>query len=153
MALPKPVDFDQLYPGKFLKAGEFLGKKFTLTITDVDLEELEGDKGKQVKATISFKETEKQLCLNRTNGLCIRGMFGRKVQDWKGKRITLYPSTVAEAGAMKGEPCIRVYGSPDIANDLDVIVQLPKRKPYTTTMHRTTKAAPAPSSAREPGDD
>ena len=37
--LPKPVDWDELYPGRFLKAGEFKGKKPTLTIAAVNIEE------------------------------------------------------------------------------------------------------------------
>ena len=87
-SLPKPVDWDQLYPGRFLKAGEFLGRKVTLTIADVELDELEGDKGKKVKGVISFRETARQLCLNRTNGICIKAMFGRKLADWTGCRVS-----------------------------------------------------------------
>jgi hypothetical protein len=152
--LKKPVDWDELYQGRFLKAGELQGKKFTLTIASVDLYELEGEKGKKVRGVIAFKETPKLVALNRINGLCLRGMFGRLVQEWTGKRVTLFPDVVKEAGAMKGDPCIRIWGSPDIAHDLDVQIQLPKRKPYSMTMHRTTKAAPAPAtSTREPGED
>jgi hypothetical protein len=152
MALPKPVDWDQLYPGRFLKAGEFLGRKVTLTIADVILDELEGEKGKEVKGCISFKETEKQIPVNKTNGICIKAMFGRKIPDWIGKRITLYPGTV-ESGGMKGEPAIRVWGSPDIAHDFDVSVQLPKKKAFSVTLHKTTKEKTAPAGAREPGSD
>ena len=65
--LPKPVDWDELYPGRFLKAGDFKGKPVTLTISEVRLEELVGDKGPQVKGVISFKQTEKQWALNKTN--------------------------------------------------------------------------------------
>ncbi len=155
--LKKPVDWDELYQGTFLKAGELQGKKFTLTIASVDLYELEGEKGKKIKGVIGFKETPKLIALNRINGLCLRGMFGRLVQEWAGKRVTIFPDVVKEAGAMKGDPCVRIFGSPDIAHDLDVVIQLPKRKPYSMTMHKTTLAAKgqaaAPSSAREPGDD
>jgi hypothetical protein len=45
--LTKPVDWDELYPGRFIKAGEFKGKKPTLTIKDVDVESLAGDDGKE----------------------------------------------------------------------------------------------------------
>jgi hypothetical protein len=155
--LKKPVDWDDLYQGRFLKAGEMQGKKATLTIASVDLYELEGEKGKKIKGVIGFKETPKLVALNRINGLCLKGMFGRQVQEWTGKRVTLFPTVVLEAGAMKGDPCIRVWGSPDIAHDLDVPITLPKRKPYTMTMHKTTassKAAPAPADEPpEPGSD
>lgn len=137
--LPKPVDWEELYPGRFLKAVEFKGRQYTLTMTAVDVEELESDKGTKVKGVVSLKETEKQWALNRTNGICLREMFGKKVQEWKGKRVTLFP------GTHNGEPCIRVYGSPDIAETFDVTIKLPRKKPTTMTMHKTeTKAAPPP---------
>ncbi len=152
--LKKPVDYDELYPNRFAKAGELQGKKVTLTIAGVDLYELEGEKGKKSKGVISFKETPKLLALNRINGICLKAMFGRLVQQWVGKRIAIFPDVVKEAGAMRGEPCIRIWGSPDIAHDLDVVVQLPKRKPYSLTMHRATaspKAARPTDEPPEPG--
>ncbi len=156
--LKKPIDWDELYQGRFLKAGELQGKKFTLTIASVDIYELEGEKGKKVKGVIGFRETPKLVALNRINGLCLRGMFGRHVQEWVGKRVTLFPSTVQEAGAMKGDPCVRVFGSPDIGHDLDVPITLPKRKPYTMTMQKITAAKGASASVserpgRQSGDD
>lgn len=128
--LPTPVDWDELYPGRFLKAGEFKGKKPTLTIAAVKIEELVGDKGPQIKGVIRFERTEKELALNKTNGICLKEMFGRKVQEWVGKRVTLY------AGTWDGEECIRVWGSPDIAEDRDITVQLPRKRPFKMTMHR-----------------
>jgi hypothetical protein len=154
----KPVDFDQLYPGRFLKAGELLGQKFTVTISDVDLEELQGDDGtKKAKAILSFRETEKKLVTCKTNGVCLREMFGRKVAEWVGKRVTLFPDT------WNGEPCIRVWGSPDIDRDFDVEITLPRRRPFKKTMHKTepkrangngraAQAAPEPEPASEPDD-
>lgn len=131
--LPKPVDFDQLYPGRFLKAGELLGRKVTLTMTSIDIEELEGEGGKKVKATITFKETEKQLVCCKTNGICIKAMFGKTLAAWVGKRITIFPDT------WNDEPCIRVWGSPDLAEEIEVEVALPRRRPFKKTMHRTVK--------------
>lgn len=129
MSLKKPVDFDELYPGRFIKAGELLGKQVTLTIASVDLDELEGEKGKKVKGIITFEKTSKQLVLNRTNGTCLREMFGRQIPAWVGKRITLFPSE------WNGEPCIRIFGSPDIERDMQIEVALPRRRPIAMTMH------------------
>jgi hypothetical protein len=157
--LAKPTDWDELYDGAFLKAGELKGRKFTLTIKSVDLYELEGPKGKQKRGVIAFKETPKLITLNKINGLCLKAMFGRLVQRWEGKRIAIFPDVVKEAGAMQGDPCIRIWGSPDIANDLDVTIKLQKRKPYTLTMHKVTvpaKGTAAPGdepSGRDPGQD
>lgn len=141
--LRKPVDFDQLYPGRFIKAGDLIGKQVTLTVKDVALDELESDSGKKVKGVMSFAETPKQLCLNKTNGICIRAMFGRKLPEWIGKRVTLFPST------WNGDDCIRIWGSPDIAADEEIQVQLPRKKPTKMVMHKVGKPAAMPE--REPG--
>lgn len=142
-ARPKPVDYDQLYPGRFIKAGELLGKKVTLTITDVDLEDLMGEDGKEkAKAIVSFRETQKKLVTCKTNGICLREMFGKQLANWVGKRVTLFPDT------WNGEPCIRIWGSPDIEEDLEVQIALPRRRPFKKTLHRVTvKTAPQQEAA------
>jgi hypothetical protein len=129
----KPKSFDDLYPGRFLKAGNFDGKKVTLKIRDYALEELEGDDGKKNKAIIYFEGTARQLVACKTNGLCIREMFGVNLPDWVGKRVTFFPSE------WNGEPCIRVWGSPDIEKDFDVEVKLPRRKPFRMRMHKVVQ--------------
>jgi hypothetical protein len=131
---PKPIDWDELYPGRFLKASDFKGKNVTLKIKEVNLEELVGDKGAQVKGVVSFEKTEKQLALNKTNGICMRDMFGKKVQEWVGKRVTLF------ASVWNGEECIRVFGSPDIAETREITVQLPRKRPIAMTMHKVEPA-------------
>jgi hypothetical protein len=128
--LPKPVSFDDLYPGRFIKAADLKGKNVTLTIADVKLEELIGDKGAQIKGIISFDRTDKQFVLNKTNGICIKEMFGKKVQEWVGKRITLMPSL------WNGDDCLRIFGSPDLPEDKEITVSLPRKRPMTMTMHK-----------------
>ncbi len=160
MAPKAPKTFDDLYPGRFLKAGNFDGRKITLTIERCDLEELEGDDGKKTKAIVFFRETPRALVACKTNGLCIREMFGTVLADWQGKRVILFPSE------WNGEPCIRVWGSPDIAREMDVEVKLPRRKPFRMKMHKhagngAAKAEPAPVTedgptmfeGREPGEE
>ncbi len=132
----KPVDWDELYPGRFIKAGEFKGKKPTLTIKDVDMASLVSDDGtEKLKGVLSFVETPKQLPLNKTNGICLKAMFGRKVQEWVGKRVTLF------AGTWNGEEATRIWGSPDIKEEQAVEVKLPRKKPINMTMHTKAEAA------------
>lgn len=147
-AQKKPIDYDDLYPGRFLKAGQFHGKKVTLTIADVETEKLATEKGEQVKGLISFKATEMQLVLNRTNGVCLKAMFGRAVADWVGKRVVLFPDTFRDPKTGEMGPCIRIWGSPDIERDLTVTIQLPQRKPSTMVMH-AIRGKPEPEPARE----
>jgi hypothetical protein len=151
---PKPVDWDELYPGRFLHAADLKGKKVTVRISDVNIEELVGDKGPQVKGLMSFDGKDKQFALNKTNGILIKAMFGRKIADWMGKRITLFEDT------WDGEPCLRVWGSPDIKEDIEVTVALPRKRPFNRTLRKmgspTPVQSPAPSTtatADEPPDD
>lgn len=137
MAIKKPQTFDDLYAGRFLKAGNFNGKPVTLTIKDANREELEGEDGKKMRVILSFAETEMQHVAPKTNGLCIKAMFGEKLADWVGKRVTLFPST------FNGEPAIRVWGSPDIESDISLSIQLPRRKAIPMTLHKVVKQEPA----------
>lgn len=132
--LRKPTSYDELYPGRFIKAGELLGKKVTLTISDVDLEELQGEDGKpKVKAILAFAETDKKHVMCKTNGVCLKDMFGHSIDQWIGKQVTIFPDT------WNGEPCIRIWGSPDIAEEIEVTVSLPRRRPFKKTMHKTER--------------
>jgi hypothetical protein len=145
---PKPVDFDQLYPGRFLKSGELLGKKVTVVIDDVSIDELEGDKGKQVKGILYLRGKNKQIVLNKTNGTCLKAMFGRKLGDWVGKRIVIFQSTT-KFGADTVD-CIRIWGSPEIDKDMVVTINPPRKRSFTMTMHKTGNGK---SETREPGAD
>lgn len=137
-ALKKPVDFDDLFVGRFLKAGQFGDKKVTLTISDVNVEKLAGDDGKEkTKGIVSFRETELGLVLNKTNATCIREILGRELSQWVGHKITLF------ASEWNGEPCIRVWGSPELDADKRVEVKLPKRKPILMTLHAVRKGPQA----------
>lgn len=140
MAIKEAVDFDELYPGRFLKAGEFGGRDVNLTITRVQLDELEGNKGKQVKGVLTFRETPKELVLNRTNGECIKAMFGRRLADWVGKRVTLYPQKIESDLA---DIAIRVRGSPDLERDVAFTLSLPRKKPRDMTLKKTTSGRAA----------
>lgn len=133
--LQKPTDWDELYPGRFFKAGDLRGEHLELEISAVDLEMLESDKGARIKGTLKFRNQDKGLALNKTNGSCLKAMFGRSVQQWVGKRVVWFPTTT-KLGP-KTEPCIRIFGSPDIAADMTVEIILPKRKPIQMLVKAT----------------
>lgn len=138
----KPVNFDELFPGRFLKAGLFAGKSPTLTISDYDLDKLPQDDGRdKARGIISFRETEMQLALNSTNGQCLKAMFGTTLANWVGKRVTFCTEKDRDPGGGGMVDAIRVAGSPDIAEDMTVEVKLPRRKPKTRTLKRTATQA------------
>jgi hypothetical protein len=135
------MDFDKLYPARFLRAGEFGGRDVTLTIASVFLEELEGETGKKQKAILSFQGTGKQLVLNKTNGLCVRAMFGRETDAWVGKRVTFYPAEIAFGDS---DLAIRVRGSPDLKEPLTFELKLPRKKGRPVTLLATKPGSAAP---------
>lgn len=154
------VDWDQLYPGQFFKAGELAdGQKKMLVVEAVDLVELEGNKGLQIKGVLSFEGERQKLPLNKTNGICLREMFGRVPYKWVGHRFAIFASTT---GGFDGEPCIRIWGSPELAADLTVTIELPRKKPTRMTMHAMgderslrgagTRAATKLEAVREPDE-
>lgn len=152
------MDYDQLFPGRFLKSGEFQGKDVTLTVASIRLEELPQDQGgTRTRGIIGFRETKKELVLNRTNGESIKAMFGRDTDDWIGKRITFYPAPHLDSFTGERGTAIRVRGSPDLEEDKRFDLRLPKRRPVPMVMKALGKAAkrtPDPvDEPREPGEE
>lgn len=139
--MSKLYDFDQLFPGRFLKAGQLLGQKVTVTIADIDVETLPAEKGDVSKGIVSLKGKDAQWVLNRTNAECLKAMFGRVVADWIGKRVTLHGEMVRnpdrEDTANKTVLAIRVYGSPDITHDITFRLKLPKKAAVPVTLRAT----------------
>ncbi len=129
------MDFDMLFPGRFMKSGEFKGRDVTLTITGVEMEDLPQDKGgEKARGIISFTETKKKLVLNRTNGEALKALFGRDTDDWMGKRVTFYPAPYEG-----DETCIRVRGAPHLTKPLTFELKLPRKKPISVTLIPTAK--------------
>ena len=147
--MPLPDTYSELYPGRFLKADMLKGKHVTLTIKNIDIEELVGEKNKaEPKVVVSFAERPLEYVCPKTNGFCMKRMFGNDPHQWIGKRITIYPTTT-KFGRDDVE-CIRIYGSPDIAEDMPITVPQGRKKAWETTMHKiqpkgkTNGEAPAP---------
>ena len=142
------MDFDLMFPGRFVKAADLKGKDVTMTIEKVVIDELVGDKGKETKGIVFFVGAKKQFCLNKTNALCLKAMWGRETDQWHGKQVTLYPTTFND------EPCIRIKGSPALDKPITFELKLPRKKPRKVTLYPTGKgAAPAPASTPENGAD
>lgn len=152
----RPVDFDEMFAGRFLKAGLLqtkLGSRTpTVTITDVELEEMPQDDGKtKDKGILSIRELPMQICLNRTNGECLKAMFGKLARDWVGKRIVLCIELDRDPASKGGKvEAIRIAGSPDIESDVVATIKLPKRKPKDRLLKRFEDAKPQQSTAAQP---
>jgi hypothetical protein len=136
---PLPGSYSEMYPNRFLKADMLKGHKVTLTIKDISGEGLMSeDKGSNLEWIVSFAERDKQFVMNKTNATCLYRMFGGDPKSWIGHRITLFPTTVFAFGA--NQDCLRVWGSPDIAEDLSITVPQGRKKAWETVMHKTGTA-------------
>lgn len=143
------MDMGLGFLGQYITAAELVGKTPTLTIDKVTLEQVEslkptgddegGGKMRQ-RIVVYFKESRggRGWLLNRTNGECIKEMWGRETDSWLGKRVTLTAKQVRVGPKM--EPGIRVVGSPDIEKDLNFELRLPRKKPIRTALVKTGKA-------------
>ncbi len=137
--------FDRLYPGRFLKAGLLMDKAVTLTIDKVFIETMPDEKngGERDRGIVAFKETPMQLALNRTNGECLKAMFGKKPKQWTGKKVTFVPE-MAKFGKDDVD-AIRIKGSPDITQSITIEIKMPKRKPQVRTLVPTGKTQNQPA--------
>lgn len=137
------LSYDALFPGRFLKAGEFGGKAVTLTVKDVYMDALEDESGvEKSRPIMSFKETKRELALNKTNAQCFVAMWGQDSGDWLGHKVTLFPERDA-SGLSDSGLCIRVAGSPEMSDPITATIKLPRRKPMTRKLTVTTKGKAA----------
>lgn len=147
------MNWEVMFPGRFIKSAEFAGKKPTLTIKSITLEDLPEDKGgTKRRGIISFKETPKALVLNRTNGTAFKAMFGVETDAWVGKRITLWAAPFTDPFTGEQITAIRVLGSPDIKANMEFSAKI-GRKQVVFRLSRTGAVGqrlPAPAGTPAP---
>ena len=136
-----PGSYSEMYPGRFLKADMLKGQKVIVTIVEIMGEDLIGENNKtKSEWVVKIKERPLQLVLNKTNAFCLYRMFGSDPHSWLDKRITIYPTTTKFG--RETLDCIRVWGSPDIAEDLPITVPQGRKKAWETIMHRVASKKP-----------
>ena len=105
-------------PSNSLKAADLEGAEITLTIKSYEGKEFtektkDGREYQKMKPILSFDETDKTMVFNKTNLESVAYAYGKEMDDWIGKSITLYP-TITDMGGKKVE-CIRVRASKQAA--------------------------------------
>lgn len=113
------MDYETLFPGRFIKSVDLKGKDVTLAIKAIRSEDIDG----KPKAIISFDGTKKELVVNRTNAEALKLMFGRETDDWIGKRVTIFPATIADPFNGGNTTAIRVRGSPSLTKAASATIQ------------------------------
>jgi hypothetical protein len=149
MAVPESK-IKMMYPGEYLEAEDLRGNTVVVTITDINAKELEFEKGKKRAFLLTFTGKKKALLLNVTNAHMIAAIHGENPNQWRGKRIALYPTTT-RLGA-DTVPCIRVWGSPDQAADIKFRKKI-GYKMVSTTLHKSVPTGDVKQAAPEEHDD
>lgn len=86
------------------------GEDLVLTIDHAEQNEVQNKQGKDVKLTIHFIEDKKPMILNKTNSESISKTVGsKKVEDWKGKAISIYVAQVNAFGGTTDALRVREY--------------------------------------------
>ena len=99
------MNFDELYPSKFLRASDLNGAPLTVTVGGVAREKVGGE----LKVIITFSSGEKPLIANKTNGKALAKLFGKDTAYWIGKKIVLFPCEVDFKG--EGVEAVRIRGT------------------------------------------
>ncbi len=109
----------KMTPSNYLKTGDLVADgdsgEQDVTIVDVREEELMGDGGeRKTKWVARFDELDRGLVLNKTNIKRLAELCGSDLsEDWTGKRVRLYTTTVAFRG--EEVPAIRIKRAVDAA--------------------------------------
>jgi len=75
------------------------GKDLIVEIVEVKRQMVKGDGGKQEECTVAILKNQKPFILNRTNQKTIQKIYNTPyIEDWTGKKITLYATTTKVAG-------------------------------------------------------
>ena len=127
--------------------------RMTLTIKGVRKAEVTfDDQEPKLQTIMSFQEINSELTLAKINCVPLIKLFGNDVALWPGRRVTFYAtSQVMPHSRRKDEPCIRVYGSPEIDEEITCEWTPPQRRKIVQKLHPTGIFKPAMKKIQEAG--
>jgi len=117
------MDVRLLFPNEYIAAADLIDAQkktgedgVVLTISRVSIDSLKTNRGSEKKPVVWFVEMErrhekgkgenKRLVLNKTNAKTIAKLYGYETNEWKGKRIILYPTQCEAFG--ETVDCVRI---------------------------------------------
>lgn len=102
------MNINDVYSGNYLKAEHIPpGKSVRVTISDVTVEEFDGNDKVERKIVLSFQGKDKRFVVNKTNAAIIAENLGTtEADEWIGQSIQLGTKKVEYAGKLV--PAIRV---------------------------------------------
>ena len=91
------MNINKVFPSRFLKAADLKGRRVTVTIERVVMEEVGRDRDE--KPICYFKELAKGLPLNKINTRTIAEIAdSEETDEWPGTKITLFSTKVDFGG-------------------------------------------------------
>jgi len=112
-------NWELAFPSEYLGAQHLHDRDQVLTISKVDRPELDmldpgtNQRVRKRKLVLHFAELArggpddpKMMILNKTNARTIAALYGKAVDAWVGKRITVYPTETQVGREMKA--CVRI---------------------------------------------
>lgn len=125
--------------------------RMTLTVKGVRKAEVAfDDQDPKLQTIMSFEETTCELTLAKINAIPLIKLLGNDVALWPGRRVTFYATNqVMPHPLRKEEPCIRVYGSPEIDEEISCEWTPPKRRKIVQKLHPTGVFKPAMKKIQE----
>jgi hypothetical protein len=93
------MKISEAYPSKWLAACDCEDENLTLTIAEVDMEDMKSPGGAtDRKMRFGFREDVKDMIVNKTNANTVAKIYGDDTDDWIGKRITIFATDVEYQG-------------------------------------------------------
>ena len=111
------MTFDDMFPGKFLKAADLNGHPVKAIIERVELRDVVGQgKEQDYKPVLYFQGKQKGLILNKTNGRAITDAYD-DTEAWQGKELEIYPDRTSFQGKLVDCIRVRIPVPPEPGND------------------------------------
>lgn len=118
------MNIDDIFAGKYLKAGNIDDGEYHAVIESVEMEEVARNESKPV---IRFKGWSQGFVLNKTNAKTISKIAGTgNTDNWIGLGITLYKSETEMAGDTV--ECIRIRLKPPSSDQIENSVPPPSSR-------------------------
>ena len=122
------MNINDVFPSKYLKAGDLNGSEVSVRITGATIEKL----GDEQKLLLTFAGAKKGLICNKTNADRIAHLYGLDTDGWIGCEIVLY-SEMTNFGGKVTE---------------GVRVKAPLKKAAQATPHPVSRPVPPPAKPR-----
>jgi hypothetical protein len=111
----------KLHNPDYLGAYSLDDKTMVVQISRVEKREIMGSDGKKDEAIVAELVGQKPMILNATNCKTIASLYGNYIEDWAGKKITLFIMNVRAFGttteALRVESTIPKSAMPELTPD------------------------------------